>query len=141
MGQVKDQNPIQFVHAGRKRAAREKRKLTDDQTRHLLALQPQDVRLAVCVGLFCTLRVSETLGLQEKHLNFAAGVIHIRQRWYRGDLDVPKNENAKRDVPMGYLAGELQALCKGDPERFVFQIVTHPDWGKKNFHLPGTTGT
>jgi integrase len=130
-GRWKDRNPIEFVHAGRKRAAREQRKLTDDQTRRLLAALPPDVRLMCCTGLFCTLRVSEMLGLQEKHLDFAAGVIQVRQRFYRGDLDIPKNDKARRDVPMGYLADELKRICKGDPERFVFQVETRPQWGRK----------
>lgn len=124
-GRWKDRNPIEHVHAGRRRAAREKRKVSDDDMRKLLASCPHDVRLAVCVGLFCTLRVSETLGLQEKHLDFERGVIQVRQRWYRGHLDQPKNDNAKRDVPMGYLAGDLKAICTGNPERYVFEIKTH----------------
>lgn len=130
-GRWKDANPVQHVHAGRKRAAREQRKLTDDQTRRLLGALPADVRLMCCVGLFCTLRVSEILGLQERHLDFEAGIIQVRQRFYRGDLDEPKNDKARRDVPMGYLGPELKRLCKGDPERFVFQIETHPKWGRK----------
>jgi integrase len=130
-GRWKDQNPITHVHAGRRVAVREQRKLTDDQVRRLLAALPADVRLAVCVGLFCTLRVSEILGLQEKHLDFHGGLILVRQRFCRGDLDEPKNPKARRDVPMGYLADDLRATCKGDPERFVFQIETHPEWGKK----------
>ncbi len=32
---------------------------------------------------------------------------------------------------MGYLSEDLRAMCKGEPERFVFQIETHPEWGKK----------
>lgn len=130
-GVWKDNNPIERVHVGRKQAVREQRKLTDDQTRRLLAALPADVRLAVCVGLFCTLRISEILGLQEKHLDFEHGLILVRQRFYRGDIDQPKNQKARRDVPMGYLSADLKALCAGDPERFVFQIKTAPDWGKR----------
>ena len=130
-GMWKDKNPIERVHVGRKRAAREKRKLTDEQTRQLLAAQPYDVRVACSVCLFCTLRVSEVFGLQEKHLDFGSNTILVRQRYYRGDLDETKNDNSRRDVPMGYLEADLKLLCKGDPERFVFQIETHPGWGKK----------
>jgi integrase len=130
-GHWSDRNPIERVHVGRKRSVREKRKLTDDQTRRLLAALPFDVRLMCCTGLFCTLRVSEILGLQEKHLNFDAGEIQVRQRFYRGDLDVAKNEKAVRDVPMGYLSEDLKRLCHGDLERFVFQIETKPEWGRK----------
>ncbi|MGB9454641.1 MAG: tyrosine-type recombinase/integrase [Bryobacteraceae bacterium] len=130
-GRWKDRNPIERVHVGRKQAVREQRKLTDDETRRLLGALPADVRLVVCVGLFCTLRISEILGLQEKHLDFERGLIQVRQRFYRGNLDEPKNQKARRDVPMGYLVGDLKALCAGDPERFVFQIRTRPEWGKK----------
>jgi integrase len=129
-GRWKDKNPITPVHAGRKRAVREKRKLTDEQTRRLLAALPYALRVACCVCLFCTLRVSEVLGLQEKHLDFEKGLIEVRQRFYRGDLDVAKNQAAERDVPMGYLAADLKTLCKGESERFVFEIETHPQWGK-----------
>ncbi len=130
-GRWKDNNPIEYVHVGRKVAAREQRKLTDDQTRRLLAFLPPDVRLATCVGLFCTLRVSEILGLQEKHIDFENGLILVRQRYYRGDIDIVKNPKSKRDVPMGYLAADIKAACKGDAERFIFQIETHPEWGHK----------
>ena len=124
-GRWKDANPIEHVHAGRKCAAREQRKLTADETRRLLAALPWDVRLMCSVSLFGTLRVSESLGLQEKHLDFERGVILVRQRFYRGDLDDVKTGRSKRDVPMGYLAGELRRMCQGNAERFVFQIQTH----------------
>jgi integrase len=130
-GRWKDRNPIEAVHAGRKRAAREKQKLTDEQTRRLLAALPPDVRLLCCVCLFGTLRISEAFGVQEKHLDFERGLIQIRQRFYRGDLDVTKNEAAIRDVPMGYLVDDLKRIVMGDPERFVFQVKTRPEWGRR----------
>jgi integrase len=130
-GRWKDSNPIEHVHAGKKRAVREQRKLSDDDTRRLLAALPWDVRLLCCVCLFGTLRISEALGIQEKYLDFSRGLILIRQRFYRGDLDELKNEKSKRDVPMGYLADDLKRMVTGDPERFVFQIQTAPEWGRK----------
>jgi integrase len=130
-GRWKDQNPIEHVQCGRRRAVREKHKLTEEQTRRLLAALPYDLRIACCVSLFCTLRVSEVLGLQEKHLDFEAGAIRVQQRYYRGDLDIVKSQKAERSLPMGYLSSDLKSLCKGDPERYVFQIETHPEWGNK----------
>lgn len=127
----KERNPVQDVSAGKKRAVREKRKLTDDGTRRLLAYLPADVRMMCCTGLFCTLRVSEMLGLQEKHFDFDARVIHIVQRYWRGDLDVTKGEKSTRDVPLGNLADEFKRSMSGDPDRFVFQIKTRPQWGRK----------
>lgn len=110
----------------------EKRKLDDDQTRRFLAALPYDLRLMCCTCLFCTLRVTEALGLQEKHLDFNRNVILIRQRFFRGDLDTrTKSDKSTRDVPMGYLASDLKEMCKADPERFVFQIKTRPKWGRE----------
>jgi len=126
-----DANPVEHVHVGPKEVKREKRKLTDNQTRHLLAALPYDVRLACCVALFCTLRVSEILGLQEKHLNFEHNVIEIRQSFWRGHLSSSaKSQAGNRSVAMGYLGDELKKLCEGDPDRFVFQIETAPHWSR-----------
>ena len=123
-------NPVADVSAGKKRAVRKKQKLTEDQTRKLLAALPGDVRLLCCTALFGTLRVSEMLGLQEKHMDCETGTIHIEQRYWRGDLDVTKGDKSTRDVPMGGMAGELRMLLTGDPDRFVFQIKTRPQWGR-----------
>jgi integrase len=57
--------------------------------------------------LYCTLRISEVLGVQWKHVDFRRGVILVRQRFYRGDVDVVKSERSQRDVPMGLLAADL----------------------------------
>lgn len=121
-----DENPIQYVTAGRKKLEREKVKLSDDQTRKLLAALPAQVRAVACVALFCGLRISEVLGLQEKHVNFADGTLKIEQRFHRGFLDSCKNRKAERVVPMGYLADEMKTWCMGDPDRFVFQVETKP---------------
>ena len=126
-----DSNPIEPVTAGRKKLTREKRKISDDHTRRILAALPSDVRTMASVALFTGARVSEILGLCEKHLDFDAGTIYIEQRWYRGNLDDVKTRKAERKIPMGHLAADLQLLCMGDPERYLFQIVTRPEWGTK----------
>ena len=126
-GYWQEKNPALNVSVGKQRAVREKRKLTDEQTRHLLEALPEDVRLICMVALFCTLRISEVLGLQWKHVDFTRGVLMIRQRFYRGDLDEPKTRKAKRDVPMGRLADELRRRFpgKGHEADFVFSVKTH----------------
>lgn len=130
-GLYMDSNPVRFVRVGRRTLLHEKRKLDDEQTRRFLAALPYDLRVMCCTGLFCTLRVTEMLGLQEKHLDFERNLILVRQRYFRGDLDAhTKSGKSMRDVPMGYLATDLKRLCAGDPERFVFQIETRPKWGR-----------
>jgi integrase len=119
-------NPALDVTVGRHRAVREKRKLTDSQTRQLLEALPEDVRFICMVALFCTLRISEVLGLQWKHIDFERDLVMVRQRFYRGDLDEPKTRKAKRDVPLGQLADRLRTIWPGpgSEDIFVFSVKT-----------------
>ncbi len=126
-----DRNPIEIVTTGRKRTKREQTKLSDEQTRLFIAAQPYDVRLLCCACLFCTLRISEALGLQEKHLDFSSGMVLVRQRFYRGDLDILKTNKSRRDLPMGYLIEDFRRLVTGDPNHFVFEVKTRPKWGRE----------
>jgi integrase len=125
-GYWREKNPATEVCVGKQRAVREKRKLTDQQTRQLLDALPEDVRLICMVALFCTLRISEVLGLQWKHVDWAQGLLLVRQRYYRGDLDEPKTRKAKRDVPLGYLADLLREVWPGEghEEDFIFAVKT-----------------
>lgn len=75
--------------------------------------------------------MSEILGLQEKHLDFANGTILVRQRYYRGDLDEVKNQKARRDVPMGYLADSLKAACKGGRPTGQQESVVNRSCGRR----------
>jgi integrase len=129
-----ERNPVEDVHVhvreGKEQLVYEKRKLSYEQISRLLAMLPYVLRVqcGACLG---TLRFSEAAGLMEKHLNFDRGVMEVRQRFYRGNLAKAKNRRAARDVPMGHLAADLKRLCMGDPERYVFQLETAPDWGRK----------
>ncbi len=81
-----EKNPAMDVYVGRQRAVREKRKLTDEQTRELLAALPEDVRLICMMSLFCTLRTFEVPGLQWKHIDWTRGAVMVRRRFYRESL-------------------------------------------------------
>lgn len=126
-GYWQELNPAMDVTVGRERATREHVKLTIQETRALLDELPDDVRRICEVALYCTLRISEVLGLTWKHIDLKAGVIHVRQRWYRGDLDVVKTRKARRDVAMGSLAADLAKMYPGEEkeEEFVFSVRTH----------------
>jgi len=75
------ENPAKNAKPGRKKMLRKKRKLSVDETRSLLLALREDVRLIVMVALFCTLRISEVMGLQWKHVDFENGQIIIEQRY------------------------------------------------------------
>lgn len=119
-------NPVKRVVVGRRHAVREQRKLSLPETRSLLAELPADVRLIAEIALFATLRISEVLGLCWKHLDLDRGVIHVRQRYWRGDLDVTKSDRAARDVPMGSLVEDFRRLPGPHPSHeFVCRVKTH----------------
>ena len=120
------ENPAKNAKPGRKKMVRKKRKFSADETRRLLLELREDVRLIVMVALFCTLRISEVMGLQWKHIDFANGQIIVEQRYWRGDLDLTKTADSERKVKMGLLSGLLQKYAPGphDPEEFVFSVKT-----------------
>jgi integrase len=128
-GLWKGDNPAATVSAGRRREARKKRKLTIEETRQILDALPEDVRLICEAALFCTLRISEVLGLAWAHIDFVRGMILVRQRFYRGDLDAVKSASAERDVPMGDLARKLADRYPGagHESNFVFSVETHKE--------------
>ena len=119
-------NPAQRAHVGRRKQVREKRKLTTQDMRLLLESLPADVRIIATLALSCTLRISEVMGLQWKHIDFARGIAMVRQRYYRGDLDETKSERSTRDVPLGHLTAELAKLYPGPKasDEFVFAVKT-----------------
>jgi integrase len=115
-----ERNPILSVNVYGEDDSREKLKLSDEHIRQFLAELPYDVRLLCMVCLFCTLRISEGLALQEEHLDFARNEIQIRQSFYRGVLrSHPKSSKGKREIRMGYLDEELKRVCTGDPKNLV----------------------
>ena len=122
-GYWQDRNPVERVTVGRRRVKREKRLLSDPQTLALLAAIPETIRLAIEIARWTGCRISEVLGLQWKHLDLTMGWVRIRQRWYRGDLDVVKSERSNRDLPLGYLVDELKRLAESrgpSPNDFLF---------------------
>lgn len=132
-GLWKDENPVAHVSVGKKKTARQHHKITTEETRRLLEALPLDVRRICEVALYCTLRISEVLGLQWQHIDFTKGLILVRQRFYRGDLDTVKSERSERDVPMGDLAADLAAIYPGagHDTDYVFGVHTHVGREKK----------
>ena len=129
----KAENPMEFVSAGKKESVRPARKLTIEETRDLLNALPADVRIICEVALYCTLRISEVLGLTWRHIDFARGLILVRQRFYRGDLGETKTPRSRRDVPMGDLDVRLAEMYPGagHEDEFVFSVRTHEGHYKK----------
>lgn len=117
-------NPATYVTAGRRRAERPRQKMSVEDIHRLMGELPEDVRLICEVALYCTLRISEIMGVQEKHVSIEDGSIRIEQRNWRGNIDVPKTENSRRTVPLGHLTDRIKAKMTGNPENFVFHVKT-----------------
>lgn len=116
-------NPTEGVRIGRKKEVREKKLLSADDMRRLLAaLPPGDARFIVLVIFGTGLRVSEVLGLKWSDIDLDAGTRAVKRRWYRGDLDEPKNDPSKRTRQLGPLAVEFRHAYPGPQarDRFVF---------------------
>ena len=68
-------------------------------------------------------RIPEILGLTWRQVDLQAGVIHIVQRNWRGDIDDPKSKTSKRPLTLGYLVDRYRAKAavdKAQPEKWVF---------------------
>lgn len=116
-------NPTEGVRIGRKREVREKRLLSADDMRRLLAaLAPGSVRLIVLIIFATGLRVSEVLGLRWADIDLTAGTLAVKRRWYRGNLDEPKTPDSARVRQLGPLVDDLVKLHPGavGGSRFVF---------------------
>lgn len=135
-GTFDGKNPAKFANPGRKQAKYEKRKLTIEQTKKLMAQLPPDVRLICMVALFCGLRISEVMGLCWKHVDFERNCFLVRQRYWRGDLDRTKSEESDRDIPFGELRGLLLRLRPKEnaSERYCFTVATYGYHGNERRH-------
>lgn len=121
-------NPCRGVDLGRKTEVREKLVLTPEQLDRVVeGLSP---RVAILARLLdeTGCRISEALGLQEKHIDLAQGRALIAQSWSRGNLAEPKTETSRRFVMLGSVAHELPSIMTGDPAKFLFDRGDGEPW-------------
>jgi integrase len=131
-GYWKYKNPVEGIKVGRKQLVYMRHEWSVEDTQRLLAALPEDVRILCATGLLTTLRISEILGLREKHSDPHKRTLTIEERYYRGDISRTKTINSERIIPVSaWLAQELSKLLLGDPERHIFRIATRPDWGTR----------
>ena len=127
-GYWESRNPASRVSLGRKRPKRQKRILTDDQIRELLAAVPLFVRLMIELAVSTSMRISEILGLKWRCVDLRRGLVHVEERYYRGDTDEPKSERSRRPLPLGYLTGALRQHkpSNAPPDDYVFHKDGEP---------------
>ncbi len=116
-------NPMSRVKIGEKWSVRPERILTEEETVRVLARLRDPNLLIVETAIATGARISELLGLQWRHVDLQAGVLHIAQRNWRGDIDDPKSKTSKRPLTLGYLVDRyrLKAVAeRAEPDRWVF---------------------
>ena len=115
-------NPCHGVRIGKKSLVREKRILTAEKLRELLAALPDHVRLMVVIAFATGLRISEILGLKWQDINFESATLTVARRWHRGDVDVPKSEESKRTRQLGPLVEEFKRKYPGphSSNKYIF---------------------
>src|SRR5579885_387322 len=129
-GYWQDRNSVERVNLGRHQPVREKRKLSVDEQARIFSALPEDVCLLIETALWCSLRVSEVLGIQERDINLEQRTVTVQRRFYRGDLDVTC-KTKPRTLPIGDLAERLAKRLTGNPNAFVFWVETRPLFGRK----------
>jgi integrase len=107
--------PTLGVRIGKKTFVREKRLLTAEQMRRLLAELPDRLRFLVLILFGLGLRISEALALKWSDIDFDGQIVMIRRRWYRGDLlDQTKTEASTAELRMGAsMVAEFQRRYPG----------------------------
>jgi len=144
-------SPTVGVRIGRKKEVREKRLLTAEQVRLILAAVSEDARLMILTALLIGLRISEICGLQWGDIDFERGTLTVRRRWYRGDVDEPKTEASRRVRELGPLAVEFSRRRRGGKssdyifaendipvdERDILRYEIRPALKRLKLHYPG----
>jgi integrase len=118
-------NPTKGVRIGKKRLVREKKLLTADELRAILAAVDDREKFIILILFGVGLRISEALGLRWSDIDFDNGVLTVRRRWYRGDLSDDgemKSDNSCRAAQLGPLVEEFRRRYPGPQarEQFVF---------------------
>jgi integrase len=116
-------NPAKKISLGRKSGKRQKRILTDEQTRLLLRESPFVVKLMIELAISTGMRISELLGLRWRCIDLERGFLRVEERYYRGHIGEPKSDNSKRILSLGNLSGVLRTFRPTDAgdDQFVFQ--------------------
>lgn len=138
-------NPVHGIRLGRKVVKYDRRLLSIEDFRRLLAHLEPDIRFAVLVIFGLGLRIGEVLGLKWKDIDFEARTIVIRRNWSRGNLSaegVTKSEASSATLRLSEaLLQEFRGRYPGPHRRdeFVFlgpDGVNPPDdrdWGRERF--------
>src|SRR5260221_4379506 len=99
-GYFAGENPASGVELPEYRPVREKHILTPEQVTALLDELREPFHTMVLLAILTGLRVGEILGLRWENVDFSLALMHVSQRYYRGQMDTPKTKSSKRSLPL-----------------------------------------
>jgi len=82
--------------------------LTEDELRNLLEKTAPEWRLFMTLVAHTGVRIGEAVAVQWGDVDFGAGRLNVRRRWYRGTFAPPKSRYGRRSIPL--TAGMARAL-------------------------------
>jgi integrase len=121
-------SPSSRAKLGKKRAKRERKILSFEETARVLARVEEPYKLVIEVCIATGARISEVLGLMWKHVNLATATIKIEQRVWHQEIGKPKSEDSRRVLGIGDLGARFSAMAGGcrTGDEFVFQQKRAP---------------
>ena len=122
-------SPSSRAKLGKKRAKRERKILTFEETARVISRIDEPYKLIIEICIATGARISEVLGLMWKHVNLEAATIKIEQRVWHQEIGRPKSEESRRLLGIGNLSDRFASL--GDQNgraanEFVFQQKRTP---------------
>jgi integrase len=74
--------------------------LTEEELRRLLAKTADEWRLFVTLVAHTGMRIGEAVAVRWGDIDFGAGRLNVRRRWYRGTFAPPKSRYGRRAIPL-----------------------------------------
>lgn len=125
-GYYQGRNPCKRIKPGTGAEVFDRRALTPDEARTLIAILEDPLRLFVETALFTGLRVSELRGLTWDAINHADKTITVKQGISQHeDLAEPKSRAGRRPVPLGALAARFVRPASAKPTDLVWPAETY----------------
>ncbi len=133
------ENPARGVKLPPKQLKPERKFLTPDQVRRLLAVLPEPMRTMVLVAVLAGLRAGELLALHWKNVDLLRSTIRVQESVYEGNFSTPKTRSSIRSIPASKavvqsLVAHRTRCGGGDPESLVFATKCGTAYSAKNLH-------
>jgi integrase len=125
-GYFQGRNPCKRIKPGAGADIYDRRALTPDEARKLIAGAEDPLKLLIETALFTGLRVSELLGLTWSAIEYGKQTLTVKQARSRfGEIGSPKSEAGRRTVPVGYLAKRFVRPPGADQASLIWPDLTY----------------